>query len=61
MDKQEIINLRKFLGLSQNKFSKIIGATFVTVNRWENGHAKPSRIFVREIKKIMVENGFNVR
>lgn len=61
MDKQEIIDFRKFLGVSQEKLAQMVGTTFVTINRWENGRTKPSRIFAKEIKKIMVEHGFNVR
>lgn len=28
--------------LSQTDFGKIVGVSYVTVNRWENGHFKPT-------------------
>jgi len=33
--------LRKRLGLTQEKFAARLGVTFPTVNRWENGRTKP--------------------
>ena len=36
-----IRELRERLGLSQEKFANQLGVSFKTVNRWENGHAKP--------------------
>ena len=34
--------LRAELGLTQEKFAKRVGVSYVTVNRWENGHHRPS-------------------
>lgn len=41
---QTIKELRDRLGLTQEQFAARIGVTFSTVNRWENGHAKPSKL-----------------
>ena len=38
---EEIRALRKRLGLTQEEFAHAVAVTFSTVNRWENGHAKP--------------------
>lgn len=56
MDKEEIIQIRKKLCVSQEKFAQLLGATVVTVNRWENGKAKPSRLYVREIKELEADS-----
>jgi DNA-binding transcriptional regulator YiaG len=44
MDGAQIRSLRKQLGLTQEEFAHEIGVTFATVNRWENGKSKPSRL-----------------
>lgn len=41
----QVKRLRASLGLSQDAFASLIGCTFVSVNRWENGHAVPSAIW----------------
>jgi putative transcriptional regulator len=37
-----IRNLREQTGLTQEKFATKLGVTLLTINRWENGRAKPS-------------------
>ena len=39
---EKLRKVRKSMGLSQENFARMIGVTFVTVNRWERGHFKPS-------------------
>jgi transcriptional regulator with XRE-family HTH domain len=39
--------------ISQEKLAEILGVGFVTVNRWFNGHAKPSKIHEHHIKKLL--------
>lgn len=42
---QEKVKLaRSKLGISQEDFAREIGVSFATVNRWENGNFKPSRL-----------------
>ena len=39
---REIISeIRSRLNFSQEEFAKLIGTSFATVNRWENGHSSP--------------------
>ncbi len=45
-----IIRVRK--GWSQEQFAFVLGVTFSTVNRWENGHASPSKAAVARILEI---------
>lgn len=48
----QIKQLRDRLGLTQEAFAQFIGVSFQTVNGWENGKQKPSRLAMEKIKKI---------
>ncbi len=52
MKPDEIEQIRRELGVSQERFAYLLGTTTCTVNRWENGKAKPSRLYVRELKEL---------
>lgn len=52
MSPQEIAEIRKKLCVSQERFAYLLGATVATVNRWENGKAVPSRLYVKELKEL---------
>lgn len=39
-----IKNIREYLKLSQADFAEKLGVTFATINRWENGHAIPTKL-----------------
>ena len=47
MDAGRIRILRQRLQLTQEDFAHLIGVTFSTVNRWENGKSSPNRIALR--------------
>jgi len=49
--------LRDQLGLSQERFAAKLGVTFSSVNRWENGHRKPSPLAMKQIESILLELG----
>jgi DNA-binding transcriptional regulator YiaG len=51
MSPQEIIEIRKQLELSQERFAALLGTTVVTINRWEKGKVKPSRMYIKELDK----------
>ncbi|MCP4683568.1 MAG: helix-turn-helix transcriptional regulator [Desulfobacterales bacterium] len=36
--------MRRQLGLSQEDLAHKLGVSFATINRWENGKTKPSRL-----------------
>ncbi|WP_404308230.1 helix-turn-helix domain-containing protein [Neorhodopirellula lusitana] len=50
-------SLRDLLGLSQEKFAARLGVTFSSVNRWENGHRKPSPLAMKQVEAILLEIG----
>jgi putative transcriptional regulator len=47
-----IRELRLRLGMTQEEFAHAVAVTFSTVNRWENGHAKPSKLARRAIEAL---------
>lgn len=57
MTPDEIKSIRINLGVTQEKFAQLLGTTVVTVNRWENGKTKPSRMSIKEIKEIKANYG----
>ena len=55
MTHQEVKQLRESLGLTQLEFANKLHTTPVTVCKWEKEVCKPSKLFVREMKKIGVK------
>ena len=53
MKADEIKRLRKQLGLSQEKLAQLLGVSFGTINRWERGACKPSRLAMDRIEAII--------
>ena len=53
MDKEQIKSIRVELGMTQEGFAYALGTTVATVNRWENGHVKPSKIWIRQIRRLL--------
>ena len=49
--------LRNRLGLTQEKMAARLGVTFPTINRWENGRAKPSPLAFKQIQDLLVDLG----
>ena len=54
---QLVRELRQRLDLTQEKFAAKLGVTFPTINRWENGRAKPSPLAMRQIEDLLREMG----
>ena len=50
---QLIRELRQTLKLTQEKFAAQLGVTFPTINRWENGHATPSPLALKQIDTLL--------
>ena len=49
--------LRLRTGLTQEKFAAKLGVTFPTINRWENGRAKPSPLARQKIEELLRNMG----
>ncbi|GJD15842.1 hypothetical protein RIVM261_007980 [Rivularia sp. IAM M-261] len=52
-----IYELRLSMKLTQEEFAVVLGVTFPTVNRWENGHTKPSKLAVNQIEALVTKLG----
>ena len=50
-------SLRERLQLSQERLAGRLGVTFTSVNRWENGHAKPSPLAMKQIEELVIGLG----
>ena len=55
-----IRNIRSCLGLNQKEFGALLGVTFTTVNRWENGHSAPKPKMQEQIYLLCKEKNLPV-
>ena len=49
--------LRDRTGLTQEKFAARLGVTFPTINRWENGRARPSPLALKQVEDLLRSMG----
>ena len=54
---EQVKNVRRQLGLSQEELAHAIGVSFATVNRWENRKTLPSKLARRQFEQICKEKG----
>ncbi len=47
-----VLKLRVKLNISQEELGDMLGVSFSTVNRWENGHHEPT-VLIKERLKVM--------
>ena len=52
-----IREVRTRLGLTQEKFAARLGVTLPTINRWENGRAKPSPLAMKNLRDLISSMG----
>ncbi len=57
MDKIKIKELRQKMMLTQAEFAKLLGISFASVNRYENGKSIPTMKVRRAIYKLMKKYG----
>ena len=57
---EELKKLRQQQGWSQEDLARNLGVSFATVNRWENGKTKPSRLAVEKIQVVAKRKNRNV-
>jgi transcriptional regulator with XRE-family HTH domain len=49
--------IRKESGLTQEQLARDLNVSFSTLNRWENGHASPSRLARMRLVDYCVRTG----
>ena len=55
-----ILDIRNQLNVSQDDLAKMIGVSFATVNRWENGHSNPNKAMQIRLYDICKEKGVDL-
>lgn len=55
-----IKSIRQQLGLSQEELAQKLGVSFTSVNRWENGQTKPSKLARRQIEALCKEFDYQI-
>jgi putative transcriptional regulator len=48
-----IRELRALTELTQEQFAAVLGVTYGTINRWENGHMQPSTLALKQIRAVL--------
>jgi putative transcriptional regulator len=48
----DIKKQRELAGITQSDLATKLSVTIATISRWENGHAKPHRSFLKQMEKI---------
>jgi superfamily II DNA or RNA helicase/DNA-binding XRE family transcriptional regulator len=49
--------LREVLGLTQAQLAERLGVSFVTINRWERGHVRPSDLALDRLADLEIQHG----
>ena len=55
-----IIKLRAILNLSQSALAELLGVSFTSVNRWENGKYEPTKLVKKKIELLCRENNIQM-
>jgi DNA-binding XRE family transcriptional regulator len=56
-----ILQLRAKLNLSQEEFAKMLGVSFISVNRWENDKYAPTKLIKVKLIQLFKENNIEVK
>lgn len=56
-----ILQLRAKLNLSQEELAKLLGVSFISVNRWENDKYAPTKIVKVKLLQLFRENNIEVK
>lgn len=55
-----ILRLRATLNLSQMALAELLGVSYTSINRWENGKYEPTRMVKERIKLLCEENNVKI-
>ena len=56
-----ILQLRAKLNLSQEELAKMLGVSFISVNRWENDKYAPTKLVKVKLMQIFKANNIEVK
>ncbi|MEH2270637.1 MAG: helix-turn-helix transcriptional regulator [Nostoc sp.] len=54
---QLVRETRQCLKFTQIKLATMLGVSFHTINRWENGRTQPSPLAMKQIKELLYQMG----
>lgn len=57
---EALIELRSKMDLSQTRMAAVLGVSYPTINRWENGKTSPTKIMRVRIEKLLKDNGIEL-
>jgi DNA-binding transcriptional regulator YiaG len=61
MEFSELVKqIRKQLNMSQMEFAEALSVNFSTVNRWKNGHVKPSKLAKASFYRFCEDRGIDM-
>ena len=52
--KELLKEIRQYAKLSQKEMAEKLSVGFATINRWENGHTKPTRLAQEKLLEICI-------
>jgi putative transcriptional regulator len=53
---EQVKEVRRQMGLSQEELAHALGVSFATVNRWENGKTVPSKLAFKQFTAFCATN-----
>ena len=53
MDKEQVKDIRKNLGISQEKLAQKLRVSRMSVYNWEKGIKRPSQLALRQLERLM--------
>ena len=56
-----ILQLRAKLNLSQEELAKILGVSYISVNRWENDKYAPTKLVKVKLNQLFKEHNVEVK
>ena len=56
-----ILQLRAKLNLSQEEVAKILGVSYISVNRWENDKYAPTKLVKVKLNQLFKEHNIEVK
>lgn len=57
---KKIKAIRQHFKLSQEELAHKLGVSFTSVNRWENGQTKPSKLARKQLEALCKECGYKM-
>ncbi len=54
-------DLRDKLNMTQAEFAKMLGVSFTSINRWENGQNRPTTTVRKQIVELCKENNIELK